>query len=121
MARALDEPDACYGVLADGVTISDDRNIFDFSIRPEARWHDGTPLTAEDVAFSFNLFKEKGHPDLASAAGRTEGGHGRTDAQRARIVFIGQAVGRRSILTVVEMPIVSKAYYTANDFEASSP
>ena len=64
MRSALDEPDALYGLLAESVTISEDRNSFTFKLRPEARWHDGAPLTAEDVAFSFNLFREKGHPQL---------------------------------------------------------
>ena len=118
MVRALDEPDACYGVLAEGVTISDDRNIFDFAIRPEARFHDGSPLTAEDVAFSFTLFKEKGHPVLLLPLAEMKEATA-PDAQTARIVFSGKQ-SAQTILTLVEMPIVSKAYYTANDFEASS-
>jgi microcin C transport system substrate-binding protein len=52
MARALDEPDAVYGLLAESVTLSADRNSFDFTLRPEARRHDGTKLTAQDVAFA---------------------------------------------------------------------
>ena len=64
MTGALDEPDALYGLVAETVTISDDRNRFEFALRPQARFHDGTPLTAEDAAFTFNLLKEKGHPDL---------------------------------------------------------
>ena len=118
MVRALDEPDACYGVLAEGVTISDDRNIFDFAIRPEARFHDGSPLTAEDVAFSFTLFKEKGHPVLLLPLAEMKEATA-PDARTARIVFSGKQ-SAQTILTLVEMPIVSKAYYTANDFEASS-
>src|SRR5690606_12886934 len=50
MARALDEPDALYGLLARDVAISPDYNSFTFRLRPEARWRDGTSLTAEDVA-----------------------------------------------------------------------
>src|SRR5207248_9726333 len=65
MVRALDEPDAVYGLIADGVTISEDRNGFTFSLRPQARFHDGSPFTAEDVAFTFKLLKDKGHPDYA--------------------------------------------------------
>ncbi len=65
MARALDEPDAVYGLVARTVAISDDRNSFTFRLRPEARFHDGSPLTAEDVAFSLMLLKKDGHPNLA--------------------------------------------------------
>ena len=64
MTRALDEPDALYGLVAQTVTISPDRNSFTFALRPQARFHDGTKLTAHDVAFSYSLFKEKGHPSL---------------------------------------------------------
>ncbi len=64
MTAALDEPDTLYGLVAETVTLSADRNGFDFALRPEARFHDGTPLTAEDVAFTFNLFKSDGHPSL---------------------------------------------------------
>ncbi|HMQ57851.1 MAG TPA: ABC transporter substrate-binding protein, partial [Rhizobiaceae bacterium] len=65
MVRALDEPDAIYGLLAETVTISDDANAYTFKLRENARWHDGTPLTAEDVAWTYMTLKEIGHPALA--------------------------------------------------------
>jgi len=118
MARALDEPDSVYGLLAEAVTISDDRNTFTFKLRPQARWHDGTPLTAEDAAFSYNLFKEKGHPDLSlPLRDLTEASA--TDPATLKLTFNGKQ-SAQNILSIVVMPIVSKAFYTANDFEASS-
>ena len=118
MTRSLDEPDACYGLLADGVTISDDRNIFEFSIRPQARFHDGSPLTAEDVAFTFNLFKEKGHPDFLLPLAELKEAVA-TDPRTLRLTFSGKQ-SEMLILTVATMPVLSKAYYTANDFETST-
>lgn len=118
MASALDEPDSVYGLLAESVTISEDRNIFEFKLRPQARWHDGTPLTAEDVAFCYQTFKDKGHPDLLQPL-RTFVEAKAVDAGTVRLVFDGKQ-SEQNILTVVGMPIISKAYYTANDFEASS-
>lgn len=118
MARALDEPDAVYGLLAESVTLSADRNSFDFTLRPEARWHDGTPLTAQDVAFSLMLYKDKGHPDLLLPL--TEMNEAvAVDDRTARLTFSGRQ-SAQTILTVVTMPIVSKAYYGANDFESST-
>ncbi|MHA6687692.1 extracellular solute-binding protein [Mesorhizobium sp. A556] len=118
MTRALDEPDAVYGLLAESVTLSGDRNSFDFALRPEARWHDGTGLTAHDVAFSLLLYKDKGHPDLLlPLAELTEASV--LDERTVRLVFSGKQ-SAQTILTVVTMPIVSKAYYTANAFEAST-
>lgn len=118
MERALDEPDAVYGLLAESVTLSADRNSFDFALRPAARWHDGSPLTAHDVAFSFMLYKEKGHPDLLLPLVELKEAVA-LDDHTVRLTFSGkQSV--QAILTAVGMPIVSKAYYAANDFEAST-
>src|SRR5437763_14140523 len=60
MARANDEPDAMYGLAAKSVRISPDKLTYRFSMRPEARFHDGSRLTAQDVAFSLTALKEKG-------------------------------------------------------------
>ena len=62
MARANDEPDAMYGLAAKSVRISPDKLTYRFTLRPEARFHDGSKMTAHDVAFSLNTLKEKGHP-----------------------------------------------------------
>ena len=62
MARADDEPDAMYGLAARAVRISADGLTYRFLLRPEARFHDGSALTAHDVAFSLATLKEKGHP-----------------------------------------------------------
>src|SRR6516165_11739936 len=62
MVRATDEPDAMYGLAAQSVQISADKLIYRFTMRPEARFHDGSKLTAHDAAFSLTSLKEKGHP-----------------------------------------------------------
>ena len=62
MVRALDEPDALYGLLARSVEISADGLTYTFRLRPQARFHDGSALTAQDAAFSFSALKDKGHP-----------------------------------------------------------
>lgn len=115
MARALDEPDALYGLLAESVTISDDRNSFDFALRPEARWHDGTPLTAEDIAFTLMLYKEKGHPQLALTLAELTAAEA-VDTHTVRLTFSGKQ-SAQTILTVTGMPIVSRNYYTQNEFD----
>ncbi len=65
MERAWDEPDAMYGLAARSVRVSDNGSTYRFQLRPEARFHDDTKLTADDVVFSFTTLKEKGHPILA--------------------------------------------------------
>jgi microcin C transport system substrate-binding protein len=58
----LDEPFTHYGLLAESMEVPEDRSWIIFNLRKEARFHDGTPVTADDVIFSFNLLKEKGPP-----------------------------------------------------------
>src|SRR6266496_1817868 len=62
MARAADEPDALYGLAACAVRISADGLTYRFLMRPGIKFHDGSPLTARDVAFSLKILKDKGHP-----------------------------------------------------------
>ena len=117
MVRALDEPDAVYGLLAESVEISDDRNAFTFHLRKDARFHDGTPLTADDVAFSYNLFKDRGHPGLLLPLTELEATEV-IDAATVRLTFSGKQ-SDRLILTVVQFPIVSKAFYSEHPFDSS--
>jgi microcin C transport system substrate-binding protein len=118
MAGAGDEPDAIYGLLAEMVDVSDDGNVFTFHLRPEARFHDGSPLTAEDVAFSLMLLKEKGHPNISELI-REMAKAEATDARTAVVTLSGKQ-NRYTILTIAALPIFSKAYYTAHDFEAAT-
>jgi microcin C transport system substrate-binding protein len=117
MTRALDEPDAVYGLLAESVEISEDRNRFIFHLRPEARFHDGTPLTAEDCAFTFRIFRERGHSSLLLPLRELEDAIA-TDAHRLELRFTG-GQSARTILNVVQFPIVSKAFYSAFPFDSS--
>ncbi len=117
MAGALDEPDAVYGLLAESVEISEDRNTFTFHLRPEARFHDGSPLTADDVAFTYKLFKEKGHPSLLLPLSELEDVRA-VDKHTAKLTFSGKQ-SDRLILTVVQFPIVSKTHFESHPFDSS--
>lgn len=64
---ASDEVSAAYGRLAEGVAVERDYKWVAFKLRKEPRWHDGTPLTVEDVIFTFNAFKEHGSVGLKTA------------------------------------------------------
>ncbi len=70
MAGSTDEPGSVYGFVAKEVEISDDRKALRFFLRPEATFHDGSPLTADDVAFSLAILRDKGHPNIAARAPR---------------------------------------------------
>ena len=62
MESSADEPFTMYGLLAGGIRLDPDRHWMEIDIRPEARFHDGAPVTAEDVVFSFRLLRDKGSP-----------------------------------------------------------
>ncbi len=118
MSGTGDEPDALYGLVAEAVLKTDDKPEWRFKLRREARFHDGSPLTAEDAAFSFQLMKSKGHPrfhmllrDLVAA-----------EAEAPDVLRIELKPGppRDLILTVAGMPIFSKAYYTAKNFDETT-
>ncbi len=117
MERALDEPDAIYGLLAESVTIAEDGNSYVFRLRPEARFHDGTPVSADDVAFTYQTFKEKGHASLVIALRELKAAVAE-DTRTVRLEFTGDQ-SRRSILSIATLPIVSKAFYTQYPFDGS--
>ncbi|HQS10454.1 MAG TPA: extracellular solute-binding protein [Xanthobacteraceae bacterium] len=118
MARANDEPDALYGLLASGVTIGEGGQLYTFRLRPEARFHDGTPLTAEDVAFSLNTLKAQGHPLIRQALREFTG----AEAEGAGTVLLRFTAQRpRDVpLYAASLPIFSKAYYAKHKFEETT-
>ncbi len=107
MGSALDEPDTLYGVIAESVSIAADRNSWVFKLRPEARFHDGSPITAEDVAASYLLLKEQGHPDLALPLSDLKAAEVLAP-DTVRLVFDGNQ-SPRAILAVATFPIFSRA------------
>jgi microcin C transport system substrate-binding protein len=118
MASASDEPDGVYGLVAESVDVSDDANTYTFHLRPEARFHDGSKLTADDVAWSLTTLKEKGHPNISQVIREMVKAEA-TDPATVVVTFSGRQT-RSTIFTVVGLPIFSRAYYTAKPFESGS-
>ncbi len=118
MGGNADEPDALYGLVARAVRASPYKNRYRFLLRKEARFHDGTPLTAKDVAYSLNILRDKGHPsfrlplrDLDTAV-----------ATAPDVLEISLKAGhaRDAILFMAGMPIFSLAYYAKVAFDEVS-
>jgi microcin C transport system substrate-binding protein len=118
MARAGDEPDAMYGLAAKSVAISPDGLVYRFAIRPEARFHDGTKLTARDAAFSLTTLKSKGHPVIMQQTRDMLKAEALDDA--TLIVTFAERRGRDVPLFVGGLPIFSQAYYTAHPFDETT-
>ncbi len=111
---SADEADAAYGLIAQGVSLAADRRSVRFLLRSEARWHDGTPITARDVAFSFEILTTEGHPAFANQlAGvdrvETAGDHDVT-------FHLAAPDNRKLPLIVGGMSIVSEAYFRDRAF-----
>ena len=118
MARAYDEPDAVYGLVAQSAEVAADRSSVTFRLRPEARFADGSALTADDVVFTFDVLKEKGHPlyrvqlrDITKAVA--------LDAHIVRYTFTGTQT-RDLPLVAASLPILSKAYYATREFDQTT-
>ncbi len=115
MDKAQDEPDSYYGLVAESVDIAADGRSVTFKLRREAKFADGTPVTAADCVFSFTSLKEKGYPsfgillrDVAKAIA--------VDAHTLRYEFSGDQV-RDLPTTVASLPILPKAFYDTHKFD----
>ena len=119
MTRAYDEPDAMYGLIAETVELPDDRAWAIFTLRPEARFSDGEPITADDVVFTFDILKTEGHPyygitleDVASVEA--------LDEHRVKFTFAEGVATRDLPMTVAEIAILPEHYYAEVDFADST-
>jgi microcin C transport system substrate-binding protein len=118
MVRAGDEPDAVYGLVAEKVRRSADGLVYEFFIRPEAKFHDGSPLTAHDVAFSINTLKQKGHPIISQSLRDFIGAN--ADDDTIVTVRFTEKRARDVPLFVAGLPIFSRAYYATRPFDEST-
>lgn len=118
MVRAFDEPDAVYGLLAKDAEVADDRSSVTFYLRPEAKFSDGTPVTADDVVFSFETLKTKGHPQFGFALKDVVNVEA-LDSATVKYTFTGDLT-RDLPMEVAQLPVLSKAYYTSQPFDKTS-
>jgi microcin C transport system substrate-binding protein len=118
MVRANDEPDAMYGLVAKSVQISADKLVYRFTLRPEARFHDGSKLTAHDAAFSLTALKTKGHPLIVVQMRDMMKAEAPDDA--TLVVTFAEKRARDVPLYVASLPVFSKAYYATRPFDEST-
>ncbi len=118
MVRANDEPDAMYGLVAKSVQISPDKLTYRFTLRPEARFHDGSKLTAHDAAFSLTTLKTKGHPLILQQMRDMVKAEAPDDA--TLVVTFAEKRAREVPLYVAGLPIFSSAYYATRPFDEST-
>jgi microcin C transport system substrate-binding protein len=107
-----------YGLAARAVRISADGLTYGFLLRPEARFHDGSKITAKDVAFSLTTLKEKGHPIITQLLRDFTGAEAADDA--TVIVKFAEKRARDVPLFAAGLPIFSRAYYDKRPFDEST-
>ena len=118
MVRAEDEPDALYGLAARAVQISSDGFTYRFLLRPSLTFHDDSPLTAHDVAFSLKILKEKGHPIAQQLLRDFVGAEAPDDA--SVVVRFAAHRARDVPLFVAALPIFSRSYYADRRFDETT-
>lgn len=118
MVGSADEAFAQYGLVAETVETPPDRSWVAFTLRPQARFHDGSPITVDDVIWTFETLKARGHPFYRSYythVARAEA----AGPRRVRFVFKG-GMNRELPLIVGQMPVLPKAWWAGRDFAKTS-
>lgn len=117
-APSGDEPTASYGLIAQSVEYNESRSWVVFNLRPEARFNDGQPITAADVAFSYRTLLKQGHPMYRTNLQEVQ----RVDILGPkRIRFVFKRAGN-SLLTLRlgELPVLPRHYWKGRDFQATT-
>lgn len=120
MQNSWDEPFSLYGVIAESIEVPEDKSWVAFNLRPQAKWADGKPITAEDVVWTFNTLMEKGNPFFKAYYGDVEKAEA---VSPSRVKFTFKVAGNAELpLIVAEMAILPKHYWTAEgrDFGQTS-
>lgn len=120
MVPSLDEPQAVYSLIAETAEVGCNNAWVEFTLRPEARWHDGTPITVDDVLFTFRILPEKGDPAYKVAFAPIKEVV-RTGEHSIRFLF-KEPYLREMPMMVASIPILPKAYWEVEkrDFSKST-
>ncbi len=120
MQNSSDEPFSLYGIIAETIEIAPDKSWVKFDLRKEATWHDGVPITTDDVIWTFNNLTQKGQPFYKAYWGDVESIKATTDKS---VTFYFSVMGNAELpLIIAEMPILPKHYWEreGNNFEETS-
>ena len=115
---SFDEPFSQYGLVAETIEVPADRSWVAYTLRPQARFHDGSPMTVEDVIWTFETLKAKGQPFYRSYYAQVVKAE-KLAERKVRFSF-GPGDNRELPLIVGQLPVLSKAYWSKRDFEKTT-
>ncbi len=115
MEHSKEEPFSQYGYIAEFIEVPEDHSSVTYTLRDNITFHDGSPITVEDVIFSFNTLTEKGHP-LYKAYYHDVKAVEKLDEKRVKFTFTDGS-SKELPLIVGQLPIISKKYYDSGAFE----
>ncbi len=119
MARVWDEAFTMYPLIAERVEVSQDRSAITFHVNPNARFQDGTQITAQDVMFSYKTLKESGRPNMRSVYKLVSKAEITNDG--TAISFqLGEGFDQETVMILALMPVLSEAYWKGKIFDAST-
>jgi microcin C transport system substrate-binding protein len=113
-----DEPFSQYGLVAESIEVPADRTWVAFNLRPQARFHDGSPITVEDVIWTFDALKTKGRPFYRSYYAQVTKAE-KVGDRKVRFTF-APGDNRELPLIVGQLPVLSRAYWSHRDFEKTT-
>ncbi len=118
MTSSADEPFSEYGLLVEKVEMPEDRSRVAFTLRPEARWHDGQPVTPEDVIFSFETLRTKGQPFYRAYYGNVDTVR-KTGPRTVEFTF-KPGENRELPLILGQIPVLPKHWWEGKEFDSTS-
>lgn len=117
MTRVWDEPFTLYPLIAERVDMPEDRSSITFHLNPKARFQDNSPITADDVIFSFQTLKKEGRPNMRriyALVSKVE----KPDA--ASVTFtLGPGHDRETVMILAMMPVLSKKWWGGKTFDSA--
>ncbi len=118
MERSLDEPFTEYGLIAKEVAVADDHRSVRFRLREQARFHDGEPITAHDVAWTFKALRTEGHPQYRAYYRDVS----RVEVVNPLTVVFHFATDRNAELPLIlgQLPVLPAHYWAEREFAATT-
>jgi microcin C transport system substrate-binding protein len=113
MQRVWDEPFTMYGLVAEWIEVAPDRSWITFHLRKESRFHDGTPMTAEDVKYSYEMYRAHGHPVRRRVYGLVN----KVEIVGPREIkfTFGPGYDHECVMILAMMPVLPKHYWEKQD------